>query len=131
MCDEAAVPTGHCTAPFAFMVGVGELRASRRTSDQRSEDSTTDAYTNDALWHDYLDTVLKLSSPLLLRSNKDLVLLRALPEPANVAACGRASHSMLVWYRPFVLEKKSSSAHKVPASQTRCRHMTEQLHGRR
>ena len=103
MCDEATVPTGHCTAPFAFMVGVGELRASRRTSDQRSEDSTTDAYTNDALFMMYLDTVLKLSSPLLLRSNKDLVLLRALPEPANVAVCGRAGHSMLVWYRPLVL----------------------------
>ena len=44
-------------------------------------------------------------------AQKDLVLLRALPEPANVAACGRAGHSMLVWYRPLVLEKKSSSAH--------------------
>ena len=49
----------------------------------------------------------RLSSPL----DKDLVLLCALPEPANVAACGRAGHSMLVWYRPLVLEKKSSSAH--------------------
>ena len=56
----------------------------------------------------------RLSSPL----DKDLVLLRALPEPDNVAACGRAGHSILVWYRPLVLEKKSSSVHKVPASQT-------------
>ena len=58
-------------------------------------------------------------------------LARAPGEPANVAAYGRAGHSMLVWYRPLMLEKKSSSAHKVPASQTRCRHKTEQLHGRR
>ena len=66
------------------------------------------------VWRDARYTGIKaltLSSTVGLWRPKDLVLLRALPEPANAAACGRAGHSMSVWYRPLVLEKKSSSAH--------------------